>query len=108
MNLNYVTETGGCDLLATAVVTQAVEDYQKALMESWALEKKLVKLEETIKECEDFFKSEWFRDLMDIDGSTVRRNARQIAREDFANAKSVSVTIKIKPKEEPRDSKEEA
>lgn len=57
--------------LATAIIIQAVEDYRKAkeLYEMYPLMRSYAR---TIRECERFFRSEWFTDLVDIGGETLR------------------------------------
>lgn len=57
--------------LATAIIIQAVEDYRKAkeLYEMYPLMRTYAR---TIRECERFFRSEWFCDLVEIGGETLK------------------------------------
>ena len=51
--------------LANAIITQAVEDYRKALR------RKTDRDRHTVFECEKFFRSEYFQILTNFDGETL-------------------------------------
>ena len=88
-------------MLAKGVVSQGVEDYKKALKLKWALEHKMRDVNKTLMECEKFFNSEWCKDLSDIDDPTyIRNNSFIEAKKDFNKNDVVTVSVKIKPKEE--------
>lgn len=89
------------DLLAKGIVIQGIEDYKKALKEKWALENKLLSVNKTLIECEQFFYSEWCKDLSDIDDPTyIRNNSFIKAKKDFNKNDVVTVSVEIKPKKE--------
>ena len=62
--------------LIQAIVLQAVKDWRKSV-------KKLKKhprytpAKQMKDECEDFFLSDWFEELTDVDGSNILRRLRQ-------------------------------
>lgn len=86
--------------LAKAVVTQAVEDYKKALKEQKALKKKLVAVNKTLAECEKFFNSEQCRLYSDIDDSSyIIENAKKTAKQE-SNEEVITVSIRIRPKKD--------
>ena len=53
--------------LANAIVMQAVKDYRKAL-KSLRLNSRNKKAVEEAMECEEFFRSTWYRTLTSVDG----------------------------------------
>ena len=53
--------------LANAIVMQAVKDYRKAL-KSLRLNSRNKKAMEEAMECEEFFRSTWYRTLTSVDG----------------------------------------
>ena len=53
--------------LANAIVMQAVKDYRKAL-KSLRLNSRNKKAMEEAMECEEFFRSPWYRTLTFVDG----------------------------------------
>lgn len=55
--------------LANAIILQSVKDYRKALRETAS--------DRTVKECEKFFRSKWFRILTAIDGKMLIRKLRE-------------------------------
>lgn len=70
--VNYDKE--GFENLANAIIVQAVKDYRKALSGC--------KVDErdsncVITECERFFRSEWFRELTDVDGEYLIKTIRK-------------------------------
>lgn len=52
--------------LANAIVEQAVKDYREALREG-----------DDLRELEQFFRSQWYRELTDLDGETIMRKVRE-------------------------------
>ena len=68
---NYNKE--GFENLANAII-QVVKDYRKALS-GCKVEKRDSK--SVIAECERFFRSEWFRELTDIDGEYLITRIRK-------------------------------
>lgn len=87
------------ELLAKEIVIQGVDDYKRALKQKWALENKLYSINNVLVECEQFFCSEWCKELSDIDDSSyIKNNAFIQARKEFKEDEIVSVSIKIKPK----------
>lgn len=69
---NYNKE--GFENLANAIILQVVKDYRKALS-GCKVEKRDSK--SVIAECERFFRSEWFRELTDIDGEYLITRIRK-------------------------------
>ena len=69
---NYNKE--GFENLANAIILQVVKDYRKALS-GCKVEKRDSK--SVIAECERFFRSEWFRELTDVDGEYLITNIRK-------------------------------
>lgn len=55
--------------LANGIVSKAVEDYRCAL-KGQRIDKH-TSVEKTIKECENFFRSEWFMVLTKVDGEMI-------------------------------------
>ena len=53
--------------LANAIVMQAVKDYRKAL-KSLRLNSRNKKAMEEAMDCEEFFRSTWYRTLTSVDG----------------------------------------
>lgn len=54
------------DLLANAIIKQAADDYQKALI----AHKKSAKM---IKDCREFFTGEWYKELTNVDGEMLMK-----------------------------------
>lgn len=80
----------GVERLAAAIVQQACEDYRKALRQAWACRfqrtagesSRKTMADSRIAECERFFNSDWFADLVDIDGPMPADKLREmVARE---------------------------
>ena len=67
--------------LAGAIVMQAVKDWRRAVK---TLKKKPRKesAKQMKEECERFFRSQWFEDLTDVDGSFILRKLKQEAGTD--------------------------
>ena len=61
--------------LANAIVMQAVKDYRKAL-KSLRLNSRNKKAMEEAMECEEFFRSTWYRTLTSVDGEYLIDNLR--------------------------------
>ena len=62
--------------LANAIVLQAVKDYREARKKH----RKRPKNEDTklmISDCEAFFRSDWFRDLTELDGEMLLRKLQE-------------------------------
>ena len=59
---NTCTEISGYEGLAAAIILQAVKDYRKALKKKERGQK---------RECERFFRSQWFVILSDVDGESL-------------------------------------
>ena len=62
--------------LANAIVLQAVKDWRAARKKL----KKRPKNEEAklmVKDCEDFFRSDWFTALTDVDGEVLLRKLQE-------------------------------
>ena len=61
--------------LANAIIEQAVSDYRKSLKgekaDTW------VSVEDMLKDCERFFKSEWFTILTKINGEQLMRKLQE-------------------------------
>ena len=57
-----------CQNLANAIVLKATEDYRFALRHNNI---------RTIRECEEFFKSEWFMFLCDINGEHLMKTIQK-------------------------------
>lgn len=67
--------------LANAIILQAVKDYRLALRApEWS-----VKAQTTVKECESFFRSDWFKILTTVDGEYLIRRLREEEEEDGRN-----------------------
>lgn len=61
--------------LAHAIIMQAVEDYRKLLRGIPIKDNITNKI--SIKECEEFFLSDWFYTLTNVDGQTIINNLRR-------------------------------
>ena len=62
--------------LANAIILQAVKDYREARKKH----RKRPKNEDTklmIADCEAFFRSDWFRDLTELDGEMLLRKLQE-------------------------------
>ena len=62
--------------LANSIIIQAAKDYRKARKKL----KKRPKNEEAklmVKDCEDFFRSEWFTALTDVDGGMLLKKLQE-------------------------------
>lgn len=72
---------GPYEELAGAIVMQAVKDWRRAVK---TLKKKPRKesAKQMKEECERFFRSQWFEDLTDVDGSFILRKLKQEAGTD--------------------------
>ena len=70
--VNYEKE--GFENLANAIIVQAVKDYRKALS-GVSLNSRPSAC--VITECERFFRSEWFRELTDVDGEYLIKTIRK-------------------------------
>lgn len=72
--------------LIEAIIIQAAEDYRKALRgktyDSNLSDEKIV------TECEDFFRSEWYRDLTKVNGEMLIKKLR----EEYKNECTVNST----------------
>ena len=66
--------------LAYAIVLQTVNDYRKALRGEYVAERKP---EAVIKDCERFFRSEWFTMLTNVDGKMLIENLRKEVQSDL-------------------------
>ena len=64
--------------LANAIVLQAVKDYRTA---EWRVRRyaNAKKSQDRVRECERFFRSDWFRALTDINGEDLIRQLRSEA-----------------------------
>lgn len=60
--------------LANAIVLQAVKDYRAALRGEFVNHRSS---KSVIKECERFFRSEWFRILTKVDGEMIMNKLRE-------------------------------
>lgn len=63
--------------LATAIILQAVKDYREAktFNQAYPLMKSYIR---TMRECERFFKSDWFVDLVEIGGETLKQRLERM------------------------------
>lgn len=66
----------GYENLANAIVLQAVKDWRMAVR---TLKKRprYEAAKQMRDECERFFRSEWFEELTDVDGSVILRKLKQ-------------------------------
>ena len=64
--------------LANAIILKAVDDYRLASQRIRSVPDD-EKSRKRMREVERFFRSEWFRQLSDIDGSTILYNLRREA-----------------------------
>lgn len=62
--------------MQNAIVLQAVTDYRKAL-KGESYNKRKYKPEQIIKECEKFFRSDYYRHLTKVDGEWLIEQLRQ-------------------------------
>ena len=62
--------------LANAIVLQAVKDYREA-RHKLKKRPKNQDARDTIKECEEFFLSDWFRTLTDADGASILKRLQE-------------------------------
>lgn len=77
-----------CERLSSAIITQAADDYRKALAK---LQKRIsdpkkkrendLKARNRIVECESFFRSDWYRTLTDVDGEALIKQLRALVEE---------------------------
>lgn len=96
---NNVTHVECWEDLAKTIVTQGVDDYKRALNMKRALERKLHSVDKAIVECEKFFKSQWCKELSELEGDFIMENARETAEQEYNNDyESVTVTIRMKRK----------
>lgn len=64
--------------LAEAIILSAVQDYRDALTDKGSKHMTHVKSNNAIiKECEKFFKSDWFRVLTNVDGEMIMNKIRK-------------------------------
>jgi len=70
--------------LANAIISKAVSDYQEALIKSYIYRnnknqnnKKIKQYMSTIRECEEFFRSDWFKRLRSIDSKKIIMLSRE-------------------------------
>ena len=68
------------ELVAHGIILQAAEDYREALKTP-----KRESSKNTIKECERFFRGEWYRVLTNLDGETLIRMLREEAETESRN-----------------------
>ena len=69
-----MTNLTNYELLANAIIMQAVNDYRNALGGGSYDNKRP---DDIIAECERFFRSEWFRELTDVDGEFIISKIRK-------------------------------
>ena len=62
--------------LRLAIIEQAVKDYKKALEAEMKCED--LNARRVIKELENFFRSEWFEQISNLDGKLLIKNIRKI------------------------------
>lgn len=60
-------------MLANAIIIQAAKDYRLALRS----QQSSLKAEKTVKECEDFFRSSYFRTLTTVDSEYLIKKLRK-------------------------------
>ena len=65
---------GGYDTLACGIVAQAVRDYEGALKGRKVGEMRRV---DRISEIERFFRSEWYKELTDLDAEYIMKRVRR-------------------------------
>lgn len=58
------------DNLAKEIIIQAIKDYVKAL-KNYDRQRKMYEAKIRIKECQEFFRSDWFGVLSDMDGEKM-------------------------------------
>lgn len=75
----------GMENLANAIVTQAAKDYEDALRNENA---------GRIKECERFFRSNWYRQLTTVDGEYLIERLRKKAKEPLGETNEIRVGAK--------------
>ena len=68
----------GWEELASAIIMAAVKDYRRAMQRIRRCSGAKMPMER-IRECERFFRSEWFRTLTEIDGEALIRKLRREA-----------------------------
>lgn len=99
LNRDYIEANDGWEVLQYAIVEQAVEDYKKSMVylvhhkrpkriktKKQAEEAKMWDYNQKMrKDCERFFRSNWYAKLTDIDGERVIQELRdQIRYRAFA------------------------
>lgn len=62
--------------LANAIIKQAADDYRKAL-KALSLNSRNKEAQATVKECEDFFRSDWYKQLTSLDGEYLIRKLKE-------------------------------
>lgn len=68
-----------CEELANAIVVQAVKDYRTALRGENVVHKSPISV---IKDCEKFFRSDWYRVLTKVDGEMLIAKLREELRDE--------------------------
>ena len=63
------------NILANAIIIQAVSDYRDSLRGKRA--SRFVSVDDMLKDCERFFESEWFTILSKIDGVQLMRRLQE-------------------------------
>lgn len=63
------------NILANAIIIQAVSDYRDSLRGKRAY--RFVSVDDMLKDCERFFESEWFTILSKIDGVQLMRRLQE-------------------------------
>lgn len=66
----------GAERLAEAIVKQAADDYKMAQIQSRRPKQRYVALAR-MRECERFFRSDWFRALTGLDGEAILQQLRR-------------------------------
>ena len=72
---------GPYEELANAIVMQAVKDWRKAV-KTLKKRPRHEPSKQMKEDCERFFRSQWFEDLTDVDGSFILRKLKQEAGTD--------------------------
>lgn len=65
--------------LANAIILQAVDDWRRAA-KTLKLNRKEASARVMLEDCEEFFQSDWFGELTDLDGGYLLRKLREEVR----------------------------
>ncbi len=74
-------DKSGCNGLVAGIIEQAVRDWKKAakMLEKVSDDKKSLEMK---KDCEEFFKSEWYQELRDMLDENIPEDMLSVLKEE--------------------------